>query len=271
MVRGRSGTRAASRRRAAIFNHDEIAVPPLTIPVGASLIFLAALLYSSVGHAGASGYLAVMALLGTAPAAMRPTALVLNLFVATIGTVQFVRAGHFRWSLFWPFAIASIPAAYLGGRLSLPGTAYRVIVGGVLLLSAVRFVITLRAPDTATRTVSRPVALLVGLALGFLAGLTGVGGGIFLSPLLLLAGWAPLRVTAATSVTFILVNSAAGLLGQLPALSALADTLPLWAAAAVLGGVIGSHLGSRRLPSPALRALLAVVLLLAGTKLILAA
>jgi len=242
----------------------------MDVVAGSALIFLAALLYSSVGHAGASGYLAVMAFLGTTPVAMRPTALVLNLFVASIGSVQFVRAGHFRWSLFWPFAVASVPAAFLGGLLSLPGTAYRVIVGIVLVLSAIRFVVTLRAPDTARHSVSRPVALLVGLALGFLAGLTGVGGGIFLSPLLLLTGWATVRVTAATSVTFILVNSVAGLLGQLSTLGSLVDTLPLWVAAAVGGGLIGSHLGSRRLPSPALRGLLAIVLLLAGTKLILA-
>ena len=182
--------------------------------IGAALIFIAALLYSAVGHAGASGYLAVMAFLGTPPAAMRPTALLLNLLVATIGTVQFARAGFFRWSLFWPFALGSIPAAYLGGRLSLPGTAYRVVVGVVLVLSAARFVITLRAPDRVKRQVPVPAALVIGAVLGLLAGLTGVGGGIFLSPVLLLAGWADLRTTAATSVTFILANSAAGLVGQ---------------------------------------------------------
>ena len=237
---------------------------------GAALIFLAALLYSAVGHAGGSGYLAVMSLLGMAPATMRPTALCLNLVVAIIGTAQFVRAGYFRWSLFWPFAVASVPAAYIGGRLALPGNWYRILVGIVLLLSAIRFAITLRAPDQATRTVPVPLALLIGALLGFLAGLTGVGGGIFLSPVLLLAGWADLRTTAATSVAFILVNSAAGLLAQQSALAAIGNIAPTWALAAAGGGLLGSYLGSRRLPSPALRATLAIVLVAAGLKLILA-
>ncbi len=233
------------------------------------LMFLAALLYASVGHAGASGYLAVMALLGTAPDAMRPAALVLNLVVATIGSRNFIRAGHFRWSLFWPFAIASVPMAYLGGRLALPVDVYRVVVGGVLVLSALRFVVTLRQPDRPGQEPPRLVAIATGAALGFLAGLTGVGGGIFLSPLLLLAGWASLRVTAATAVVFILVNSAAGLAGQLAVIESLPPSLPAWGAAVALGGAIGSWLGARRLPSPALRGVLAVVLLVAGVNLVL--
>jgi uncharacterized protein len=235
--------------------------------VGIALIFIAALLYSAVGHAGASGYLAVMAFLGTAPETMRPTALLLNLLVATIGTVQFARAGYFRWSLFWPFAAGSIPAAYLGGRLSLPGNTYRIVVGVVLLLSAVRLIVTLRAPDRVKHTVPVLLALPIGAILGLLAGLTGVGGGIFLSPMLLLAGWANLRTTAATSVAFILANSVAGLLGQHASLGAIHDVAPAWAAAAVSGGLVGSWLGSRRLPNTGLRAALAVVLLAAGIKL----
>lgn len=236
---------------------------------GALLIFLAALLYSAVGHAGASGYLAVMSLLGTAPSVMRPTALILNVAVAAIGTVQFARAGYFRWSLFWPFALGSIPAAYLGGRLTLPGSWYRVVVGVVLLLSAARFVVTLRAPDRARRKIPVPLALAIGVALGLLAGLTGVGGGIFLSPVLLIAGWADLRTTAATSVAFILANSTAGLLAQHAALSTVRDIAPIWAIAAVVGGALGSYLGSRRLPSPALRGVLAAVLVAAGLRLVL--
>jgi hypothetical protein len=235
---------------------------------GTLLIFLAALLYSAVGHAGASGYLAVMALLGTTPAVMRPTALILNVAVAAIGTVQFARAGYFRWSLFWPFALGSIPAAYIGGHVTLPGSAYKVVVGAVLLLSAVRFVVTLRAPDQMKRQIPLPLALVIGVALGFLAGLTGVGGGIFLSPVLLMAGWADLRTTAATSVTFILANSVAGLLAKPAALAAVRDIAPMWAIAAVVGGLLGSYLGSRRLPSPALRGVLAAVLLAAGLKLV---
>lgn len=236
--------------------------------LGAALIFIAALMYSAVGHAGASGYLAAMAFLGTAPAVMRPTALILNIAVAAIGTVQFVHAGYFRWSLFWPFALGSIPAAYLGGHVTLPGTAYRVVVGVVLLLSAARFAITLRAPDEVKRAIPLPLALVIGAVLGFLAGLTGVGGGIFLSPVLLIGGWANLRTTAATSVTFILANSIAGLLAKPAAIEAARTIAPAWAVAAVVGGLIGSYLGSRKLPSPALRAVLAVVLVAAGVKLV---
>ncbi len=235
--------------------------------LGILLMFVAALMYSSVGHAGASGYLAVMALIGTAPAEMRPAALVMNLLVATIGTINFTRAGHFRWPLLWPFALASVPMAYLGGRLALPVVAYRIVVGVVLILSAIRFVITLRAPDTARGAPPRGIALITGAGLGFLAGLTGVGGGIFLSPLLLLLGWANLRTTAATSVVFILVNSAAGLAGQFATIDHLPSQLPAWMVVVVLGGLLGSWLGARRLPSPALRGVLAAVLLAAGLKL----
>ncbi len=237
-------------------------------PISAVAMFVAALLYSSVGHAGASGYLAVMVFLGTAPAEMRPAALIMNLAVASIGAFQFIRAGHFRWQLFWPFAVMSVPAAYLGGRLSLPIGAYRGLVGVVLLLSAIRFVITLRSTDTPGRAPSRPAAMLAGALLGLLAGLTGVGGGIFLSPLLLLLGWADLRTTAATSVVFILVNSAAGLAGQLPLSGSLPAELPWWIAATVLGGTVGSWSGARRLSSPMLRGALALVLAIAGFKLL---
>jgi uncharacterized membrane protein YfcA len=151
----------------------------------------------------------------------------------------------------------------------LPGDWYRLVVGVLLLLSAVRFVVTLRAADTIRREPPRGPAFLAGAALGLLAGLTGVGGGIFLSPLLLIAGWADLRTTAATSAAFILVNSAAGLLGQAATLEMLPDDVLLWGGAAVLGGLLGSYLGSRRLGGPALRATLAAVLVVAGVKLIL--
>lgn len=232
------------------------------------LIFIVALLYSSVGHAGASGYLAVMALLGVAPAEMRPTALVLNLLVATVGARAFIAAGHFRWRLAWPFLVAAVPMAYLGGRLSLPVDAYRMVVGAVLVLSAIRLLVQLGAADRALREPPLPLALGVGMVLGFLAGLTGVGGGIFLSPLLLLAGWADLRTTAATSVVFILANSAAGLLGQWHAIGAIPGDVIPWGVAAVAGGALGSWLGAERLPSAAIRAVLAIVLVTAGMKLL---
>ncbi|HRP06944.1 MAG TPA: sulfite exporter TauE/SafE family protein [Gemmatimonadales bacterium] len=233
------------------------------------LFLIVAILYSSVGHAGASGYLAVMALLGVAAGIMRPAALLLNLVVASVGARAFISAGHLRWPLLWPFLVTSVPMAYIGGRISLPVDVYRSLVGVVLLLSALRLIMQVRAPDSPGMPPRRPVAMAVGAALGLLAGLTGVGGGIFLSPLLLLAGWANLRTTAATSVVFILANSASGLLGQLHAIESIPVTTVLpWAVAVLLGGLIGSELGARRLPSPAIRATLAVVLVVAGVKLL---
>jgi uncharacterized membrane protein YfcA len=232
------------------------------------LILAAATLYSSVGHAGASGYLAAMALFGLAPAAMKPAALCLNILVAIIATFRFRRAGCFHWPLFWPFAVASVPLAFVGGALTLPTTIYKQIVGLTLLYAAVRLLLFTRAKAeaAATRTAPFAAAALSGGLIGLLSGLTGVGGGIFLSPLLLLMGWADTRRTAGVSAAFILVNSIAGLLGNLTNLHALPHALPYFALAAIAGGIVGSELGSRRLASATIRRLLAVVLLVAGVK-----
>lgn len=230
-----------------------------------------ALLYSSVGHGGGSGYLAVMALFGVAPALMKPTALSLNVVVASLATFRFAQAGHFRWRLFWPFAAASIPAAYVGGAVTLPGDAYRLVVGAILLYAAIRLARS-ATEDVAegTRPPPLPAALAVGAGIGLLSGLVGVGGGIFLSPVLLLAGWAGAHVTAAVSAAFILVNSVAGLAGHLGAATGLPAALPFWATAVATGGWVGSSLGSRRLPSGGIRAALAAVLLVASVKFFLA-
>lgn len=238
----------------------------------AALILLAALLYASVGHAGASGYLAAMALFGVAPAVMKPTALSLNILVAVIATTRFARAGAFSWPLFWPLALASIPCAYLGGRLTLPAAWYQPLVGTVLLYAA-WYSFRGAREALAPRPTPPPRAglLAVGAALGLLSGLTGVGGGIFLSPLLLACRWAPVRVIAGVSAAFILANSVAGLLGLLSRAPVLPAALPYWALAAVLGGYVGAGLGSRRLGNPALRRLLALVLVIAGIKMIVTA
>jgi uncharacterized membrane protein YfcA len=235
------------------------------------LIFAAALLYSSVGHAGASGYLAAMALCGVTVAAMKPSALVLNVLVATIGTVRFARAGLFSWQLFWPFAVLSIPCAYIGGRQQLPVAAYKIILGLVLLFAGWRMAFPgIQSKSGAvTREMHRPLAIVFGAVLGLLSGLTGVGGGIFLSPLLLWLGWADVKRTAGVSVVFILVNSVAGLLGHIQSLKDIPAQIPWWAGAALVGGWIGSELGSRRLAPMTMRRLLAVVLLIAGVKLLL--
>jgi uncharacterized membrane protein YfcA len=236
----------------------------VALPAAAFLV--AAVLYSSVGHAGASGYLAAMAFLEMPAPMMRPTALVLNLLVATIATVRFWRAGFFSWSLFWPFAVGSIPLAFVGGAVTLPGHWYRTLVGLVLWAAAVRLWLNLRR--AATHRPALLTSILCGAGIGLLAGLTGTGGGIFLSPLLLFMGWAETRQTGGVSAAFILANSAAGLAGNPASLEHLPTQLPIWAAAVVVGGIVGSELGSRRLGTPAFRRLLGVVLLVAGAKLI---
>ena len=235
------------------------------------VLFLAigviAFLYSSVGHAGASGYIATMTLFGIAPAIIRPTALVLNILVASIGTFQFWRAGHFSWKLFWPFALLSIPAAYVGGYLQPSASALRILIGLVLLFSAVRLMFR-RSDPPQVFPPSRPMALSVGAGLGFLAGLTGTGGGIFLTPLLLFCRWAHIRQAAAVSALFIWVNSTAGLVGYFTKIHSIPSLGLVLAAAAIIGGIIGSHLGSKRFAVRVISLFLATVLLIAGIKLI---
>jgi uncharacterized membrane protein YfcA len=236
-----------------------------------TLLFIAvgviAFLYSSVGHAGASGYIAVMTLWGIAPTVIRPTALVLNILVASIGAFQFWRAGHFTWKLFWPFALLSIPAAYFGGYLQPSASVLRILIGLVLLFSALRLIFRRNDPAEIV-TPSQPTAISVGAGLGFLSGLTGTGGGIFLTPLLLFCRWGHIRQAAAVSALFILVNSIAGLVGYLTKVHSIPSLGFILAAAAIIGGTVGSRLGSRHFPVPIISLLLATVLTIAGAKLI---
>jgi uncharacterized membrane protein YfcA len=237
----------------------------------AALFFVGAALYSSVGHGGASSYLAIMGLFALSPAVMKPTALTLNILVAFVATLKFYRAELFRWELFWPFAIVSIPAAFIGGAITLPGRLYLIVVGGVLIVAAFWMFRSAQKPNTVPiRLLPLAGAVGCGLAIGFLSGLTGVGGGIFLSPLLLYMGWAETRTASGVAAPFILVNSIAGLLGHLSTVAELPPMIPVWGAAALAGGWIGSSYGSRRAPPPTLRRLLAVVLIVAGVKVILA-
>jgi uncharacterized membrane protein YfcA len=230
-------------------------------------IFIVAVLYSSVGHGGASGYLAVMALLSVAPEVTRPTALVLNLFVASIGTYLFYRAGYFSWRIFLPFAITSIPFAFIGGMIVLPTTVYKMVLGVVLVLAAIRLASRF-SPSIEPKLPNLWIALAIGAVIGLLSGLVGVGGGIFLTPVLLLMNWSETKQAAGISAMFILVNSISGLLGNYTQVAKLPPNVWFWIAAAVVGGIIGSTLGSRRFNSLTLRRVLALVLIFAGIKLI---
>jgi uncharacterized protein len=249
-----------------------------------SLILLAALaavaaLYASVGHGGASGYLAVLALAGLAPEELRPAALTMNLVVALIATFRFGGAGHLRVRLLMPFLLPAVPAAFLTGSLAVAPGVYRLLLGLVLLFAAWRLTapslargdrVSARYLEGAGRPPHLAVAIAIGTVIGLLSGLVGVGGGIFLSPILLLTGWATPRETAAISAPFILFNSAAGLSGQLLVAGASLPTgLPLWLGVVLLGGWAGATFGSRHARPQTLRLLLASVLLVAGGKMVL--
>lgn len=240
----------------------------LAVAIGA-----VALLYASVGHAGATGYIAVMSLFGIGPDVIRPTALVLNVLVASIASVQFFRAGHFRGGLFWPLAAASVPCAVLGGALRLSTETFEKLVGAVLVVSAIRLVRDAWPGQTPRDGAPAgppipPVLAAIGGGIGLLSGLTGVGGGVFLTPLLLALRAAPVKHVAAISAPFILVNSLAGLAGGLAAGRSLPPiSLPV-IAAAVLGGAIGAHLGAFRLPVRGMQLLMAAVLAIASAKLL---
>ncbi len=223
------------------------------------------MLYSSVGHGGASGYLAAMALFGVSASLMKPAALAMNIVVAGLVFARLRRAGFFNAPLFWPFALGSIPLAFLGGAIQLHERAYQYLVAAALLVAAWRLFLANHEPPTRAAP-HRGVALPLGAGLGFVSGLTGVGGGIFLSPLLLFLRWANMRTTAAISAAFILVNSIAGLAGLLSIGVPLPRGLPWMMLAALGGALVGSELAVRRLAPVRLRQLLGVVLAIAAIK-----
>lgn len=232
-------------------------------------LFFVAALYGMVGHGGASGYLAVMALAGVAPVVMKPTALTLNLAVSLIGTVLFFRAGHFLWRLFWPFALTSIPCAYLGGAIELPTHVFKLLLAVALAFAALRLLMP--APkNSALRPAPLGWVLAAGALMGFVSGLIGVGGGIFLTPLLLLLRWSDAKTAAAVSAPFIFVNSAAGLAGHSASLDKLPSFWPWLALTVVAGGCLGARWGSISARAPQLRPVLAAVLVVACFKLVIA-
>jgi uncharacterized protein len=239
----------------------------------AALFFAVSVLYSSVGHAGASGYIAAMTLLGFAPDAVRPTALALNLLVGGIGLFRWWRGGHVRWRNVLPFVLASAPAAFLSAQVTLPRESFSLLLGIVLLAAAIGvFRHAARAEqedhEAAGRKVPWAVGLLVGAAIGVLSGLTGTGGAIFLTPLLLFARWMPTRDASGTSVAFVWINSLTGLAGLMHASGTLPQALPLWLFVVAIGALLGSQLGLHWLPVKQLRYALVLVLLVAGGKLV---
>jgi uncharacterized membrane protein YfcA len=247
-------------------------IDPLVL---AAAFFIAALLYASVGHAGASAYLAIMALAAVSPDVARPTALALNIIVASFVSYRFWRGGYISWRALLPFVLGAIPFAFLGGALPVAPGLYKKLVGVVLLFAAAGMAMTARraiANETGHAQPSVPTlpALGIGAGIGLLSGLTGTGGGIFLSPVVLLAGWAETRAASGMAAIFILGNSIAGLSGNLSRLGSLPSSLPIYAVAVVAGAFVGSELGNRRAPTLWLRRALAAVLVIAGVKLIFA-
>jgi uncharacterized membrane protein YfcA len=243
--------------------------------VGA-LFFIVAVLYSSVGHAGASGYIAAMALLGFAPESVRPTALALNLLVGGIGLFRWWRGGHVQWRNVLPFVLASAPAAFFAAQVQLSKDSYSLLLGLVLLVAAIGIFRSASQAarldaEAANRRVPWLAGLCVGAAIGVLSGLTGTGGAIFLTPLLLFARWMPTRDASGTSVAFVWINSLTGLAGLLHATGTLPRMLPLWLGIVAIGALLGSQLGLRWLPVKQLRYALSLVLLVAAGKLLFAA
>jgi len=231
------------------------------------LLPLMAILYSMVGHGGASAYLALMALLSFTPEVMKPTALLLNLFVAGISFIQFWRKGYFNFKLFLVFALSSIPFSYLGGLQDIDEHLYKQILG-VLLLFAVARILGLFGKSKNQREVKWFVGLLVGAVVGYFSGLIGIGGGIILSPIILLLGWGNIKETAAVSALFIWVNSLAGMMGQITKGIHLADNVWIYVVLTALGGLLGGYIGSQKINLKQLNIALAVVLLTASVKLI---
>lgn len=232
------------------------------------LLFLVAFLYASVGHGGASGYLALMALFSIAPEVMKPTALLLNLFVSLTSFVQFYRGKHFIWKIFFPLALASVPLAFIGGLVVVDGSVYKKILGIFLLIPVARFLFFANTPANELKKANTGLSLLIGAAIGFLSGLIGIGGGIILSPILLFLKWTDQKQTAAISALFIFVNSAAGLAGQFTKGIQFNSNMIWYVAIAFAGGLSGAYFGALKFKQSILKYVLAVVLLLAVYKLL---
>lgn len=240
----------------------------MTVFLFLGLVFLMAVLYSSVGHGGASGYLALMAIFSFSPEFMRPSALVLNVFVSSIALFTYYKNGHFRLKLLLPFIVTSVPFAFLGGIITVNPNAYKIILGIFLIIAIARMTYRPKNQKDEIKEINKPAAYAIGIFLGFFSGLIGIGGGIILSPIILLLKWGTIKQTAAASAAFILVNSVAGLIGQFSQGIQLAPEIGYMLVAAIAGGVLGSYMGSYKITDKALKYALSVVLTFASYKLL---
>jgi len=235
------------------------------------LLLVVALLYSSVGHGGASGYIALMTIWGIEVATVRSTALVLNGFVSLIAFIQYYRQGHFKWSLTFPFLITSVPFAFLGAMIAIDSALYKKILGVILIISVIRLLVSFHQKEGPFREMNLWLAMLAGATIGFLSGMIGIGGGIILSPLILLAGWAGIKNTSATSALFIFINSIAGLAGVwMKDQFSFSSQTVIWVGVAIAGALAGAYWGSRLAAVKQMRYILALVLAIASYKLVFA-
>lgn len=233
-----------------------------------ALLFVVAFLYASVGHGGASGYLALMALFGVAPLSMKTSALIMNVFVSLVSFLHYYKQGHFKWKLFYPFIITSIPLSFIGAWVTVDSIYYKMVLGALLLFPVARLFGWMEKDHDVTRPIQMPWALLLGASIGFLSGMIGIGGGIILSPVLLLLHWANLKETAAVSAPFIFINSLSGLTGLLMKGVQIEPSIWLWVSIALAGGFAGAWMGSVKFQNRTLRRVLGAVLLLASIKLL---
>ena len=232
------------------------------------LLLIVAFLYASVGHGGASGYLGMMVLLEISPALMKPSALLLNMIVSAIATIQFYKAGYFRKNIFIPFVILSVPFAFIGSRVVLPDHVYKIILGICLLISVIR-ILMMNYFQTISNKRSLPLvpALIIGAGIGIVSGMIGIGGGILLSPILLIFKWADIRESAAVAAPFIFINSLSGMTGLWSAGISFTQDIVWWVVAASIGGLLGSYSGSKKFNTVVLKYVLSVVMIIAATKL----
>jgi uncharacterized membrane protein YfcA len=229
-------------------------------------LFFGAVLYTSVGHAGSSAYIAIMTLFNLESTVIKPTALTLNIAVSAYASWKYIRNKLFDKKLFLVLSAGAIPSAFIGGHINLPSEIYKPIVGVLLILSGLRFIFLASSKDREIKPVNYALAILMGTSIGFLAGITGTGGGIFLSPLIIWLGWNHVKQASGTVAAFIFVNSVAGLLGNYKSTSSLPETLPLFLGAVIIGALIGTRLGISRFSSTGVKRALGVVLMIAGLK-----